>query len=300
MVPINANFNDLTAGECFGKNKRGSLSGTSLRIKIERSTWVEIDPKGGKSRRCCRAPGKTEGGRAAKEGTMETLVRAIGALSCVMILLSGVVLVRQVTRPKREVELPRGLKSPGLAIEFAKLSEVTDILGQRDADGDSPMRKQIRDGLYADYCFIAMYWLLFAGMSVLLAGRSQPWAPWAAVAAAVCATSAAVFDIVENIHIAALLDAAEIKADMVRNVASAGFGKWLFVSLSTLILSLVFLRRDWLALLGALYFLIAIIGVYGLLRDPRFVEWSFLLNFVGLLVVAVVFSAWPQKVLERL
>lgn len=51
----------------------------------------------------------------------------------------------------------------------------------------------------------------------------------------------------------ALLDAAEIQADMVRNVASAGFGKWLLVSLSTLILSLVFLRRDWLVLLAGLY-----------------------------------------------
>jgi hypothetical protein len=62
----------------------------------------------------------------------------------------------------------------------------------------------------------------------------------------------------------------------------------------------VFLRRDWLALLGGLYFLIGVLGVYGLLRNPRLVEWSFVLNFVGLIVVAVVFSGWPQKVLERL
>lgn len=120
------------------------------------------------------------------------------------------------------------------------------------------------------------------------------------MAAVVCATAAAVFDVVENINIAALLDAAEIKAYMVRNVAAAGFGKWLLVSLSTLILSLVFLRGDWLALLGALYLLITVLGVYGLLRDPRWVEWSFLLNFVGLLIVAIVFSTWPQKVVERL
>lgn len=230
---------------------------------------------------------------------METLVRAIGALASVMILLGVVVLVRQVTSPKLGTELPFGLKSPGLAIEFAKLDQIEAILGER-AGGDSPIRKQLRQGLYGDYCFIAMYWLLFAGMSALLAGRSHSWAVWAGVVAAVCATSAAVFDVVENLSMAALLDAAEIQADMVRNVASAGFGKWLLVSVSTLILSLVFLRRDWLALLGALYFLIGVIGIYGLLRSPRFVELSFGLNFVGLLVVAVLFSAWPQKVLERL
>lgn len=230
---------------------------------------------------------------------METLVRAIGALASVMIVLGVAVFVKQMMSPKVETKLPLGLKSPALAIEFARLSDVGDMLGER-VGGDSPMRKQLRQGLYGDYGFIAMYWLLFAGMSALLAGRSHAWAVWAAVVAAVCATSAAVFDVVENLSIAALLDAAEVQPEMVRNVASAGFGKWLLISLATLILSLVFFRRDWLMLLGALYFLIAVMGIYGLLRNPRFVEWSFLLNFVGLLVVGVVFSAWPQKVLERL
>ncbi len=229
---------------------------------------------------------------------METLVRAIGALASVMVLLVILVIVKQVTSPKLETKLPRGLKSPALAIEFAELSEIEGILGKRDGD-DSPMRKRLRQGLYNDYVFIAMYWLLFAGMSALLAGRSHRWAVWAGVVAVVCATSAAIFDVVENLSIAALLDAAEIQAGMVRNVASAGFGKWLLVSISTLILSLVFLRRDWFALLGGLYVLVGAIGVYGLLRNPRLVEWSFMLSFVGLLAVAVIFSAWPQKVLER-
>jgi hypothetical protein len=222
---------------------------------------------------------------------METLVRAIGALASVMTVLGILVFV---TSPKLETKLPRGLKSPALAIEFAQLSEIERMLD------DANLRKQIRQGLYSDYFFIAMYWLLFAGMSALLAGRTHSWAVWAGVVAAVCATSAAIFDVVENLSIAALLDAAKIQPEMVRNVASAGFGKWLLVSLSTLILSLVFLRRDWLALLGGLYLLIAIMGIYGLLRNPRFVEWSFLLNFVGLVVVAIVFSGWPRKILDQL
>lgn len=230
---------------------------------------------------------------------MEILVRAIGALASVMTVLVVVVLVVQKTRPKVNTKLPRGLKSPGLAIEFASLSEVGEILGKREK-GDSPMRQQIREGLYGDYCFIAMYWLLFVGMSALLAGRSYSWAVWAGVVAAICATSAAIFDMVENLSIVALLDAAEVQADRVRNVASAGFGKWLLVSLSTLVLSLVFLRTDWLILLGGLYLLIGLMGIYGLRRDPRFVEWSFGLNFIGLIVVAIVFSAWPGKVLEQL
>ncbi len=221
---------------------------------------------------------------------METLVRAIGALASVMSVLGILVFV---TSPKLETKLPRGLKSPGLAIEFAQLSEIERMLD------DANMRDQIRKGLHYDYSFIAMYWLLFAGMSALLAGRTPSWAVWAGVIAAVCATGAAIFDVVENLSIAALLDAAKIQPEMVRNVASAGFGKWLLVSLSTLILSLVFLRRDWLVLLGGLYLLVAVMGIYGLLRNPRFVEWSFLLNFVGLVVVAIVFSGWPRKILDQ-
>jgi hypothetical protein len=230
---------------------------------------------------------------------METLVRAIGALASVMVLLFIVGIIMGKTNPAPAAQLPRGLTRPALAIELAEFSEVEGILGKRDATGDSPMRIYIRKGLYGDYCFIAMYWLLFAGMSALLAKRSHRWAVWAGVIAAVCATSAAIFDVVENLSIAALVDATQIQQFMTYNVTSAGFGKWLFVSIAVLVLSLVFLRRNWFALLAGLYILIGIFGIYGLLRNPRLVELSFLLNFVGLVVVAVVFSVWPQKVLDR-
>ena len=230
---------------------------------------------------------------------MVTLVRAIGALASVMVLLAIVSIVTQRTSPAPKTQLPHGLTRPALAIEFAELSEVDGILGNRDAAGDSPMRSFIRKGLYGDYFFIAMYWLLFMGMSALLALRSHRWAVWAGVVAAACATGAAIFDVVENLSIAALLDASEVQAFMVRNEASAGFGKWLLVSIAVLVLSLVFLRRNWFALLGGLYVLIGILGIYGLLRNPRLVELSFALNFIGVLVVAVTFSLRSQKVLEH-
>ena len=84
-------------------------------------------------------------------------------------------------------------------------------------------------------------------------------------------------------------------------VASAGFGKWLLLFVATLILSLLFLRRDWLGLLGVLYLLIGIIGIYGLVRNhPRLVELSFGLYFVGVVAVAIVFTFYPRKILEHL
>jgi hypothetical protein len=230
---------------------------------------------------------------------MLTLVRAIGALASVMVMFAFVGFVMQKTNPPPVTQLPHGLTRPALAIEFAVLSEIDGILGQRDAAGDSPMRSQLRNGLYGDYFFIAMYWLLFAGMSALLATRNHRWAVWAGVVAALCATGAAIFDVVENLSIAAVLDAREVQAFMVRNVSAAGFGKWILVSIAVLVLSLVFLRRNWFALLCGLYLLIGILGIYGLLVNPRLVELSLLLLLASVLAVAVIFSVWPQKVLER-
>lgn len=233
---------------------------------------------------------------------METLVRAIGALAGVMFVLAGVLVVLAVVAivrgQKPETEIPLNLHMPALAITFAPLSDIQNFLG---TERDSDMREQIRKGLQVDYCFIAMYWLLFVGMSVLLAGRSHRWAVWAGVIAVVCATSAAIFDVVENLSTTVLVDTLDIQQWQVSNVASAGFGKWLLISLATIVLSLVFVRRDWLVLLAALYLLIGVTGLYGLLlRQPRCVELSFGLNLVGLPVVAFVFSFCPQKILEHL
>ena len=227
---------------------------------------------------------------------METLVRAIGALACLMAVLGAVAIVQGLKGATRLP--PHGLLMPALAIEFAPgVREVEELLG---ANGrDDGLRAQMRKGLYGDYLFIAMYWLLLVLMSVLLGLRGGRWAVWAAVVAVVCATGAAIFDLVENLSIASLLDAAAIDAKMVRNVASAGFGKWLLISVSMAALATLFLRGDWLALLGVLHFLVAVGFTYGLLRSPRVVEWAFLLNFVGVLAVGVIFSLWPRLVLSR-
>ena len=229
---------------------------------------------------------------------MQTLVRAISTLAIVMSVLGTVGLISRAFTPKSDVKLPRDVQSPGLAIEFAHLDEVKSMLGEA-RDGDS-MREKMRAALYKDYLFIAMYWLLFVGMSTLLIVSGRTWAMSAGVIAAVCATSAAIFDVVENLSIAALLDAAEIRNEMVRNVASAGFGKWLLVFLATLIISLLFIRRDWVVLLGVLYLLIGVLGIYGLLRNqPRLVELAFGLYFVGVIGVAIVFTFFPRKILDQ-
>jgi hypothetical protein len=228
---------------------------------------------------------------------MQILVRAIGVLAGVMFLLALPVLWALVKGPKPERPIPLDLHMPALAITFAPLKDIQDFLGARD----STIRQHIRKGLTGDYFFIAMYWLLFVGMSALLAARNYRGAVLAGIVAAVCATSAAIVDVLENRRTATLLDALKIQPDLVSGVASAGFGKWLLISLSTLVLSLVFFRSDWLVLMAVLYVLIGGTCIFGLLwNKPQLVEWSFLLNLVGLPVVAIVFGFFPKMILEHL
>jgi hypothetical protein len=224
---------------------------------------------------------------------MRTLVYVLGALAALMVLAGSPVLVSTLRSAPIE---PHGLRMPALAMEFMTAERVDAFLGPLGANGGpSLMRQNLRKGVTFDYGFIAVYWLLFAGMSLLLAQRGPRWALWAGVAAAVCATGTALFDVVENLRITAVLDAERATPDMVAAVAAACHGKWLLFSLTTLLLALLFARPDWLAALAALYAVVALLCLYGLCRDPRYVERAFLLSIVGLAALAVAFLASPDK-----
>lgn len=220
---------------------------------------------------------------------METLTHAVGTLAFLIALLGAVPLLTTLTKGRRLP--PHGLLMPALAIEFARdVAGVEALFTQ--PDGGRALREQIRKGLYGDYVFIAMYWLLLNGLSVLLAMRGGRLALIAAVVAAVSATATAIFDVVENLSLAALLDAQSIEPHLVRNVAAAGLGKWLLISVSILALSPLFFLSGWLVPLGALNVLCAAGFTYGVLRSPRVVELAFLLNFIGTLATGIIFSFW--------
>ena len=246
---------------------------------------------------------------------MEKLVRAIGVLACLMSLAGGLTLASAVTKMLTGQNgykfkgKARGLEAmPALAMEFIEdESEVQEFLDS--ADGK---RAELRRGLAFDNVFIVAYWLLFAGLSALLARRDFSlggWklAVWLAVFAALCATGAAVSDVVENARTTTVLDAAKVTEPLVRGVAAASFWKWLLIGLATLVLSTVFLwggDREVLLWGGGLFLLYALVGLLtlaGILGGvPRLVIFGFLLNFVGLVGIAVLFTAWPGWVVERL
>lgn len=243
---------------------------------------------------------------------MLTLVRAVGALSCLLIGLVVLSSIAQLFTPEDERNATgelRGLKLPALAMEFVEdVDEVESFLGPRDSEGDSAMRRKLRRALAWDNVFIASYWLLFAGLCALLSQRAWPgFALWLAVFAALCATGAAISDTVENARTLTLLDAAAVTGPLLKSVASASFEKWLLIALATLALSSVFLwpGDGTASLMGGglfiLYLAVSLLTLWGIFgARPRLVAAAFGLNFIGVLALAVLFTAWPRWVAERL
>lgn len=240
-------------------------------------------------------------------------MRGVGVLACLMIALGVAAAVAEAFAPaderRAEGELAGIRNMPALAMEFVgDGGEVERFLGARDADGDSAMRRKLRRSLAWDNVFIAAYWLLFTGLAALLAQRVGARAAlWLAVFAAVCATGAAISDTVENARTAALLDAASVTKLMLKGVAAASFEKWLLVGLATLVLSPVFLWRGerWSVVAGGglflLYLTVGVLTLAGILGgSARLVLTAFGLNFIGVVVIAVLFNVWPRRVAGRL
>lgn len=230
---------------------------------------------------------------------METLVRAAGILAALMALGGAWTVRRLLLRPP--AGLPMGLHMPALAIEFLDdAAAVEGFLGARGGPDDR--RPALRAGVRADYVFIVMYWLLFAWLVVLLASRGEGWGwPVLAAAAGLCATGAAAFDLAENSRITALLDAPAVGRALVDRLTFACRAKWILFALTTLLLSPLFLRRDWLALLVPVYVVVGALCLAGVLgRKPVLVEFAFLLTLAALVPLAVVFTAWPKWVVDGL
>ncbi|HEU4597596.1 MAG TPA: hypothetical protein VFS10_20885 [Pyrinomonadaceae bacterium] len=238
---------------------------------------------------------------------METLVRAVGALAFLLVPFALLVVVNFL---RSKPLPPHGVRMPGLAIEFVTTpGEAEELLGERGAGSDR--RAGMREGLNADYVFIAAYWLMFMGTSILLAQRDLTFSlgqwrlnpsVWLAAAAALCATGAAIFDLVENSALARLYDAEKITKPLLDATSGAGSWKWALSFAAIFLLSFTFLRADFDAVLvlGILYLLVAVLGWAGLLYSPRLIEAVFLLIAAGFVLLAVLFTFRTELVLRHL
>src|SRR6185437_13784500 len=160
----------------------------------------------------------------------------------------------------------------------------------------------MRGKVQKDFFFIPSYALLMAALGWLLGRGSYKFAIWMGAGIAACALGAAVFDVIENLRIFAVLDVrlADTTQTMLDSLRSASLVKWAFVFLAMALLSpIVFLRRDlfglwigpsWLVVVfGAMaalaYLLAAVIVLIGLKQHTLIEKASLFMSLALLLTV---------------
>ncbi len=265
---------------------------------------------------------------------MTRLLRAVGVLCCLM-ALAGLFVIGNAARkmldgtPNFQFKgSAKGLEAmPSLAMEFVEdRDEVRKFLdqcvpgggrgpegvpeggrgAQSAARGTRETRETLRANLAADNFFVVAYWLLFAGMSAILARRDPRfhagrgglrYALWLALFAALCATGAAVADVFENARTLKLIDAPEVTTELVHSVIAASRAKWVLIALATLALAPLFVWREQgkavragLAL-SALYVIVAALILWGVLAGPPLLAAAgFFMNFLGAAAVGYLFT----------
>jgi hypothetical protein len=175
----------------------------------------------------------------------------------------------------------RGISSPVLAMEVARnIAEVDAIL----SDSPSADREAMRIKQYADFGFIAGYAGLYVVMSLLLMPQGRA----IAISAAALGVVAAIFDVIENLGILRVVntDLAHTTQKMIDQVRYPSLIKWALASLALALLAILFLRmkRAGPRVVGALYLMAALLGLYGL-YDNAVLQWSgipTLASFIGL------------------
>jgi len=232
---------------------------------------------------------RREGARASERGDAVP-VRTIGIFAWVFFGVGLVLIASGVFTPRPRPKGTDDVKMVALAMEFVDTDEALYRIIGRPGDEDEEavkLRRNQKTNLLLDYGFIACYWALFLCIASVLARRGEGWAAWVALAAALFATGAAAFDVVENVRMARVIDAVSVKAG---DVASAGFLKWLCSFVTLALLSFTFFGRGrWFWVVGAVCLLIAGVGLVGLalirsgVHELRFVAAAFLMTLLLLL-----------------
>lgn|GEM_PF-2848661 len=190
------------------------------------------------------------------------LVRVVGYFAWLLFAFALFVTVRTILRPRPQPESVK-VKMPALAMEFVETDEdLSQIIGAPDDPKTPAWRAGLLSDLKADYVFIVIYWLLYAGIAAVLAQSSgDGQRAWLALVAGLLATAAAVCDVVENLRMTKVIEAASV----VERVAAPGFLKWLFIFLTVALLSATFFGRGgWVWLAGVVCLLVAGLGLAGL------------------------------------
>lgn len=190
---------------------------------------------------------------------------------------------------------PHGFTNPAIAIEMARTPEDVQAVAEEPGSRKS---HYLREGVTFDFLAIAVFGLLNLAQCAALAERRFFGAVWLAAVAAVCAAGGALFDVVENFHLYAVLElpAADPKLPIrIEDLAAATLWKWHFLFLALVLLSANFFgqKRRWEAVVGVLYLIAGGIGLWGVAHRSPAIETGYSLLLLGIAGVAVAWFPRP-------
>ena len=229
--------------------------------------------------------------------TIEGQIRVVGILALLFILYS--LWMGQ----KTTSNLPAGYANPVLALELA--ASGTDIDAINRSEGANAF---IKKQLSKDSGYIVIYVVFFSCLALLLTELSSDWSKYLSLVAVVCAVLAGVFDFFENRGMSKAVstrvgEATNSLADSIRYPSLA---KWALFFVFCLLAGVVFSRlRGWLLIPGLAFLIAALLGLSGVtlnLLRPKF-YWMFPMSIrvlgIGIICIAIAFTLWPQKVLNK-
>jgi hypothetical protein len=219
------------------------------------------------------------------------LIRTIGVVTIIVI---AIVLTMVVTAPHYQTSnRPSAFRAPVIALELVgSAAEGKAILDQTSGGAAAITR-----AMYFDFGFIAGYALLYVLISVLLARRNGPLAKYLAWVAATSGLASAGFDVVENLGILRLINAAPITEEMARNIRDASLIKWTLGFVTIALLAVTFhaltKRAAWI---GYAFTATAIVGLVALIFKPL-LPLSFVPILFGQVWLIIVCLKWPADLM---
>jgi hypothetical protein len=195
---------------------------------------------------------------------------------------------------------PHGFTNSAIAIEMARSPEDVQAIAEEPGSRRS---HYLRDGVTFDFLAIAVFGLLNLALCAALAERRFFGAIWLAAVAAICAAGGALFDVVENFHLYAVLElpAADPKMPIrIADLAAATLWKWHLLFLALVLLSANFFgqKRRWEAAVGVLYLAAGGIGLWGVAHRSPAIETGYSLLLWGIAGVAVAWFPRPAAKVE--
>ncbi len=231
--------------------------------------------------------------------TIESQVRVVGALAILFILYS--LWIGQLERPR----MPAGYSHAVLALELPGTGADINAINRYEG-GQAP--DFIKKHVPQDFGYIVIYLVFFSCLALLLAELVSDWSKYLCLGAVGCAVMSGVFDVIENLGMlkAASSPAGTATDSLANFIRYPSLAKWSLLFVFWLLVGLTISRQSgWLLIPGLAFLLAALLGLSGVVLNLLIPKsyWMLAASIpflgFGILCIAITFTPWPEKVLNR-